>query len=107
MVVLNKQGYINKAENLLEQWDTYQTLSTYPTKKQKNKLSNLLKRTKGDGSFGDITYNRIYLKWVGPLKVYGLPKIYKKDTILKPIVSTRGAVTCVVAKELTRVLRPW
>ena len=37
---------------------------------------------------------------------YGLPKIHKPDTPLRPIVSTYRLVTCGVAKELTKILKP-
>ena len=37
---------------------------------------------------------------------YGLPKIHKPDTPLRPIVSSCGSVTYGVAKELTKILKP-
>ena len=37
MVVLNKHDYINKAENLSEQGDTYKTLITDPSIKRRPK----------------------------------------------------------------------
>ena len=39
-------------------------------------------------------------------KFYGLPKIHKQGTPLRPIVSSCGFVTYVVAKELTKILKP-
>ena len=39
-------------------------------------------------------------------KFYGLPKIHKPDTLLRPIVSSRGLVTYGVAKVLTKILKP-
>ena len=39
-------------------------------------------------------------------KLYGFPKIHKKNNPLRPIVSSRGSVTYGVAKELARVLKP-
>ena len=39
-------------------------------------------------------------------KVYGLPKIHKPDTPLRPIVSSCDSVTYGVAKELTKILKP-
>ena len=42
----------------------------------------------------------------GAPKFYGLPKIYKPDTPLRPIVSICGSVTYGVAKELTKILKP-
>ena len=35
MVVFDKQDYINKVKNLLEQWGTYRTLTTYHTHKKR------------------------------------------------------------------------
>ena len=37
---------------------------------------------------------------------YGLPKIQKPDTPLRPIVSSCGSVTYGVAKELIKILKP-
>ena len=41
-----------------------------------------------------------------PPKFYGLPKIHKPDTPLRPIVSSCGSVTYSVAKELAKILKP-
>ena len=41
-----------------------------------------------------------------PPKFYGLPKIHKPDTPLRPIVSSCGSVTYGVAKELAKILKP-
>ena len=38
-----------------------------------------------------------------PPKFYGLPKIHKSDTPLRPIVSSFGSVTYAVAKELAKI----
>ena len=41
-----------------------------------------------------------------PPKFYGLPKIHKPDTPLRPIVSNCGYVTYGVANELAKILKP-
>ena len=41
-----------------------------------------------------------------PPKFYGLPKIYKTGTPLRPILSSRGSVTYGVAMVPTKVLKP-
>ena len=41
-----------------------------------------------------------------PPKFYGLPKIHKPDTTLRPIVSSCGSVMYGVAKELAKILKP-
>ena len=42
-----------------------------------------------------------------PPKFYGLPKIYTLDTPLRTIVSSCGSLTYGVAKELTKILKPF
>ena len=41
-----------------------------------------------------------------PPKFYGLPKIHKTGTPLRPIVSSRGSITYWVAKELSHIIKP-
>ena len=43
---------------------------------------------------------------MSPPKSYGLPKIHKPDTSLRPIVSSCGFVAYGVAKELAKILKP-
>ena len=51
-------------------------------------------------------YRRMYPTGASSPKFYGLPKIHKKDILLRPIVSSIGSVTYGVAKELARILKP-
>ena len=48
LVVMNKEEYVKKAEELLHT-DTYRTISNDPTNKYKTKLINLLKTIKSEG----------------------------------------------------------
>ena len=52
------------------------------------------------------TYKSMYPTGCVPPKFYGLPKIHKPDTPLRPIVSSCGSVTYGVAKELAKILKP-
>ena len=42
-----------------------------------------------------------------PLKLYGLPKIHKVGTPLRPIVFSRGSITHEVAKVLAGIIHPF
>ena len=53
-----------------------------------------------------LTYKSMYPTGFVPPKFYGLPKIHKMDTPLRPIVSSCGSVTYGVAKELAKILKP-
>ena len=48
----------------------------------------------------------MYPTGAGVPKFYGLPKIHKQDTPLRPIVSSTGTVTYYTSKELARILKP-
>ena len=104
MVIMDRQDYINKSNSLLNQ-PTYRSIPWDPTNTIKNKLINILKRVKSQTGLDSITYKSMYPTGYVPPK-YGLPKIHKPDTPLRPIVSSCGSVTYGVAKELTMILKP-
>ena len=54
----------------------------------------------------DATYKRLYPTGAGSPKFYGLPKVHKQGTPLRPIVSSIGAVTYQTSKDLSRILKP-
>ena len=105
LVVVNKEDYIKKAENLLNQ-PTYMLIPADPTNRQKTKLINLLKNIKAEEGIKEETYKRIYQTGAGSPKFIGLPKIHRPGIPLRPIVSSRGTVTYSTGKELARILKP-
>ena len=74
--------------------------------KLKNKLITLLKNIKQSGGLSTQKYKQIYPTGAVPPKFYGLPKIRKTGTPLRPIVSSRGSITYGVAKELSHIIKP-
>ena len=105
MVIMDRQDYVSKANTLLYQ-NTYRYIPWDPTNTIKNKLINILKRVKSQTGLSNQTYKAMYPQAVSPPKFYGLPKIHKPDTSLRPIVSSCGLVTYGVAKELAKILKP-
>ena len=105
IVVMDKEDYNTKSEELL-QTSTYQILSTDPTNRQKNKLISLLKSIKAEGVISETTYKKLYPTGATTPKYYGLWKVHKKDTPLRPIVSSIGSVAYETAKELSRIHKP-
>ena len=104
MVIMDRQDYINKANNLFSQ-NTYRSTPQDPTNTIRNKLINILKRVKSQTGLNNQTYKAIYPTGCVPPKFYGLPKIHKLDTLLRPIVSSSGSVTYGVAKEPAKILK--
>ena len=106
LVVMDQKEYIEKAKELLQDTNTYKTIPSDPTTKLKNKLINKLKKIKLDTRMDDITYRRMYPTGAVIPKFYGLPKVHKANTPLRPIVSSIGSVSYGVAKELARIIKP-
>ena len=105
LVVMDKEDYVQKARELLDQ-PTYRNISNDPTTKYTNKLVNLLKSIKSEGEMEEALYKKLYPTGAGSPKFYGLPKIHKERNPLRPIVSSIGAASYEVAKELARILKP-
>ena len=105
MVAMDRDDYNKKAEELLQQ-PAYRPIPNDPTNKYKTKLIALVKSIKTEGGINESTYKRLYPTGAGLCKFYGLPKIHKEGTPLRPIVSSIGAVTYSTSKELSRILKP-
>ena len=105
LVVMDREEYIKKAEDLLKE-DTYKIITDDPTNKQKNKLIQLLKKVKAEGGINGESYRKMYPTGAGIPKFYGLLKVHKAGVPLRPIVSSRGSVSHNTSKELARILKP-
>ena len=70
------------------------------------RLISLLKSIKAEGGISETTYKKLYPTGATTPKYYWLPKVHKKDTPLRPIVSSTGSVAYETAKELSRILKP-
>ena len=77
MVVMNKEEYIKKSEELLKK-PSYKELTTDPTTKYKNRLINLLKSIKAEGGINNITNKRLYPTGQDPPNIMGYPKYTKQ-----------------------------
>ena len=78
MVVTDKQEYIQKDKNSLEQ-PTCRLILWDPTNKYKAKLITILQRIKLESGMEDSMYKRMYPTGAHFPKFCSLPKIYKKD----------------------------
>ena len=101
---MNRTDYINKSEELLNT-GTYKKIPEDPTKKQKAKLINLLKKIKSEGGLSEVNYKKMYPTGAVSPKYYGLPKIHKAGTPLRPIISSIGTAKYNTVKELARILK--
>ena len=105
-VVMNRKDYNSKMNKLLEDRTTYLPLKKDPTKSVKNQLVDLLKKWKQQHMISDKLYYKLYPTAEITPKLYGLPKIHKKDAPLRPIVSSIGSIMYQPAKHLAKILGP-
>ena len=87
-IVLDKQDYLNKAQDVLADKDTYKPITGDPTSRHKNKLILTLRTMKVQGRLSDSTYKRLYPTGTVPPKFFGLPKIHKHGTPSGPLCQT-------------------
>ena len=106
MVILNKQDYLNKVMTLLDDTNTYEKLTSDPTRSIKNKLIQILRDWRREGRISDSLYNQLYPTSENIPKFYSLPKIHKEGVLLRPIVSSIGSVMYNTVKFLAKILRP-
>ena len=105
IVVMDRSDYTKKMKELLEDNNTYRPLKMDPTNKLKSRLITILRRIKAESRLEDTIYKKMYPTGVSSPKLYGLPKIHKKNNLLRLIVSSRGSVTYGVAKKLAKILK--
>ena len=76
MVVLDKEDYISKAQELLTQL-AYKEIPRDPTNKIKAQLITKLRRIKKERNLDEGMYKAMYPTGCVPPKFYGLPKSIK------------------------------
>ena len=104
MIIMDQEDYTNKAQALLQDTNTHKVLSKDPTSQLKNKLISILKDIKQEASAPTNTNS--YMPLVQFPQFYGLLKIHKPGTPLRPIVSSKGSITYGAAKELAHIIKP-
>ena len=105
MVVLDREHYNNKARDLLNT-PACKEIPKDHTNRIKTQLINKLRQIKKGRKLDEGMYKTMYPTGCVLPKFYGLPKIHKMGTPLRPIVSSRGSVTYGVAKVLSKVIKP-
>ena len=105
MVVMDRQDYISKSNNLAQ--PAYRPIPKDPTNKIKAKLITILRKVEKETGLDDNTYKCTHPMECNVLKFYWIPKIHKPDSPLRPIVSRRGLVTLEWLRYLPKYLNHW
>ena len=79
-VVLNKEDYTKKCQDLLNDSKTNTKLKKDPSAKYKNELISILKEMKKLGVISFELHKKLYPTCDQPPRFYGLPKLHKTTT---------------------------
>ncbi|BHF75226.1 hypothetical protein SprV_0501832100 [Sparganum proliferum] len=104
-VVLNKKDYINKVEALLSDRTAYIPCEGDMTKTLMSKINKDLASLRKSKAITQLDWQRMKPKDSAIARFYGLPKVHKPGTPLRPIVSLRGTPTFGLAKWLFQRLK--
>ena len=109
VVIMNKKDYVSKMESILNHQSKFCRLRPAPdndnTVKIESKIRRLLQMHKDD-LLPTGVYEVIRPTGSQRPRMYGLPKIHKKDVPFRPILSMTGSAQHQLATWLTSVLQP-
>jgi len=103
-VVLDRDVYLDKMNDLLSDENTYIRIDKDPTKKISNELKTLLARWQKNDYISINTYRSLRLSDGVLPRAYGLPKIHKQNCPLRIIVSSVNSPLHAFAAYLHNIL---
>ncbi|XP_070546065.1 uncharacterized protein [Ptychodera flava] len=106
VVVMDTNWYINKCEEQLNDSTYYTPLKYDPTTEYLKELEKLVRKWETKKWITHETAIHLIPKEPTPGYFYGLPKIHKQDTPLRPIVPQCNSLTTPLAKFVDHHLQP-
>ncbi|CAF4731422.1 unnamed protein product, partial [Rotaria sp. Silwood1] len=106
VVILDRNDYIEKLENILSDNRKFKLLNEEPTISRENALTTVLRQMKYEEYLAQQEYK--YIKPVDsvPARLYGLPKVYKDNVPLRSIVSCIKSYNYKLGKFLANIIKP-
>ena len=107
-VILNKEDYSRKLNDILSDNTKFKPIDIDPTEDIKKRLNGIIKHTNSV----QIDDNKIFQNAVGhfsPGYIYGNPKIHKNisNPPLRPIISTMPTPCYEISKMINNLIRPY
>ena len=84
----------------------YEVLKKDPTPSYKRKMISILQRLKSEKKISHAQYDHLYPTSDMIPRLYGSPKIHKKNTPLRPIVDYTGSMAYNLSRALADLLKP-
>ena len=110
VVILNKNDYVTKMENILNDASKFECLGPAATADRtstiETKLQNRLRELLNSEQLPKQVYDEVRPTGSQRPRMYGLPKTHKEGTPLRPILSMVGSSHHELAKWLASILQP-
>jgi len=103
-IIMNKTEYDNKMGTMLNDTNTYTKLKKDPTHTYQDKNNKLIKNWLENKYIDTVEYKKLLTHNAQPPKIYGLPKTHKKDTPMRPIVSSIQSPFYKLSKFLSNII---
>ena len=103
---MNHTDYIRKLYNIVNDTSKFNQLTSDPTEKREARLQGYLYRLYQSGHLDEASYKRIRPTASNLSRLFGLPKIHKQGTLVRPIIFQIGSYTYELAKFLVPILIP-
>ncbi|CAM4831585.1 unnamed protein product [Rotaria magnacalcarata] len=104
IVEMNRQDYVNKMLNILNDSTKFSFLLEDPTIKREKLLNDLLKRLYNEHCITDQFHSIAGATGSYPGRLHGLPKIHKENVPLRPVLSSIGTFNYGLAKAFSQIL---
>ena len=107
--IMKKEVYHAKMKTILElpqfeKWVPPRKNAKHPLLKEEERISDILREMKEEGKIGNELYESLKPKGSQPARLYGLAKVHKQDTPVRPVLSMPGSVYYNVAKQVAKWL---
>ena len=104
-VVMDTEEYEEKLANMLNDTNTYMKLDKDPTPKYKKKLVEIISLLEREEKIRPEDKKYLYPTAEIVPRIYGSPKIHKKDNPLRPIIDYTGSIGY-VSRSLSDIISP-
>ena len=106
VVIMNKNEYIEKLSSQLQDTSKFVKLNYDPTLEREKSLQSKLYYLKRIKAITEEEYKYMRPSGSKPGVLYGLPKVHKSGTPIRPIISSIGTYNYNLAKFLAKLIEP-
>ena len=90
IVILNKDDYVRKVDNVLNLGNTFRSEPTNDPLKHtllvEDRINRFLRSLLNKGSVSEFEYKQLYARGCRPGLLYGLPKVHKEGCPIRPVL---------------------